>query len=169
MPTKLQATCGIKTEADMTAKVRRILKRMSAFGMAAAASLGLLCGGSVMAETIRISVIADGEAYQAELNGNDAARHLAERLPLTLTFENFGAVERISYLKALLDLGSAPDRMTPKTGDLAYYAPWGNLAVFIGPFRLSPGLVPLGRLSPEALEAVKRSGSNPVRLEKAEP
>lgn len=118
-----------------------------------------------MAEEIQF--VVNGRAYAAELNDNDAAKHLAERLPMTVAFENFGAVERVAYLKPELDTGSAPDHTTPKAGDLTYYIPWGNLAVFTGAFRPSENLVPLGRLSPEALEAVKASGSSPVTIRKA--
>lgn len=74
------------------------------------------------------------------------------------------AVERIAYLKKALNLGSAPRETTPAAGDLTYYIPWGNLAVFTGPFRHSPDLVPLGKLSEEALEAVRKSGNTPVHF-----
>ena len=32
----------------------------------------------------------------------------------------------------------------PSIGDIAYYAPWGNLAIFYRDFPYSPGLIKLG-------------------------
>ena len=106
--------------------------------------------------------------HAVELSSNAAARSLAERMPLEVTFEDYGSTERIAYLKNRLDISGAPDSCTPAVGDLTYYSPWGNLAVFVKPFRHSEGLVPLGKLSPEALEAVKRSGDAVLRFEVAE-
>lgn len=36
------------------------------------------------------------------LEENDAAKDLMKRLPLSLVFENYGSLERISYLKEKL-------------------------------------------------------------------
>lgn len=106
--------------------------------------------------------------HAVELLSNTAARRLTERMPLEVAFEDYGSTERIAYLKEKLDVTGAPDSCTPAVGDLTYYAPWGNLAVFVKPFRHSEGLVPLGKLPPEALEAVKRSGDTVLRFEAAE-
>ena len=63
-----------------------------------------------------------------------------------MKFEDFNGTEKIHYLESSLDTASAPDECTPKAGDLAYYAPWGNLAFFYQDFRNSPQLVPLGSI-----------------------
>jgi hypothetical protein len=52
-----------------------------------------------------------------------------------------------AYPPRELDTSGAPDAATPKAGDLAYYAPWGNLALFYRDGQHSPGLVILGRLN----------------------
>lgn len=126
-------------------------------------SAGLFAAGAVMAKTIEI--VAGETAYPIELLENDAAKALVERLPMRMKFEDFGATERIAYLDGKLEVGASPTSTTPQTGDLAYYMPWGNLAVFVKPFRRSEGLVPLGRLSDAALEAVKRSGDELLTLQ----
>ncbi len=113
-----------------------------------------------MAETIEM-VIGE-KVYPIKLQNHDAARDLMNRLPLTLTFENFGSTERIAYLKSSLKLGNAPTSTDPVTGDFAYYIPWGNVCVFIKDFHHSPDLVPMGKFSAEATEAVKQSGDTPV-------
>lgn len=54
------------------------------------------------------------------------------------------------------------EKTKPETGDITYYIPWGNLAVFVKPFRESNGLMPLGHLTQEALDAIKASGTAKV-------
>lgn len=123
---------------------------------------------SELAVSQTVYLVTPEGRHAVELLSNTAARRLTERMPLEVTFEDYGSTERIAYLKGKLDISGAPDSCTPVAGDIAYYAPWGNLAVFVKPFRQSEGLVPLGKLSPEALEAVKRSGDTVLRFEVAE-
>ena len=122
----------------------------------------LILGSASMAETVEM-VIAD-KAYPVELDEHDASRALIARLPMTLEFEDFGATERIAYLNPKLDVGRAPTRTTPKAGDITYYVPWGNLAVFVRGFRPSESLVPLGRMSDEAMKALRDCGSTGVTI-----
>lgn len=129
---------------------------------AAAITACLIFSGNVMAQNIQIKV--GDKTYACELNGNDAAKDFASKLPLRLKFENFGSTERISYLPNSLNLGSAPRSCDPQKGDMTYYVPWGNLAVFVRDFRPANDLVPLGKLSPEALKAIQESGSNDVEI-----
>ena len=88
-----------------------------------------------------------------------------KRLPISQPFENFGKLERITYLKPALDTGKDALTASPKRGDLAYYIPWGNLCVFlIGGNAPSEDLVILGHMSEEALTALEKSGKNRVEL-----
>lgn len=77
---------------------------------------------------IRITI--DGRPVDAALNDSPAARDLASLLPLTLDLEDFHGTERIADPPRKLTTEDAPEPQTPKTGDLTYYAPWGNLAIF---------------------------------------
>ncbi len=115
-----------------------------------------------MAQTVEMHIGA--KSFFIELNGNDAARDFASRLPMELQFEDFAGTERIAYLNPKLNVGEAPTHMTPQTGDVAYYIPWGNLAVFVRNFRASESLVPLGRMSEEAWRALQSSGDESVRF-----
>lgn len=85
-----------------------------------------------------------GEAV-AELNASPSAESLWAMLPVTVDFKDFNGVERIGCTKEKLSAEGAPDSFVPEAGDLAIYAPWGNLSVFYKPFRESRGLAPLGR------------------------
>ena len=131
---------------------------MKLLSAAAAISACLLMSGNIMAQNIQIKV--DDKAFTGELNNNDAAKDFAAKLPLKLKFEDFGTTERISYLPKPLSLGTAPRNCDPQKGDIAYYIPWGNLAVF----RPSDNLVPLGKLSSKSLEVIQESGSKDVEI-----
>lgn len=127
--------------------------------------IGLLVGACLLGETAMaetIEVIVGDKTYPVEMQDHDAAKDFIKRLPMTLTFENFGNTERIAYLKNSLTLGNAPRSTNPVTGDFAYYIPWGNVCVFIRDFRHSPDLVPMGKLPAQATEAIKQCGDQPV-------
>lgn len=53
---------------------------------------------------------------------------------------------------------------TPEAGDVCYYAPWGNLAIFHKPFGYSAGLVKLGRIE-TGVDALRVPGRMGARLE----
>jgi hypothetical protein len=94
----------------------------------------------------RIRLSFNNQEIVVALEDNSASRSLLSQLPLELKFENYGSTEKISYLPKKLDITGAPGSCTPKTYDLTYYSPWGNLAFFIKDFRNSNGLIPLGRI-----------------------
>lgn len=94
-----------------------------------------------------IKITVSGRTLKAVLNDGAAAREFLALLPLTLELEDFGQTEKISGLPQKLSASGAPAGFTPQKGDLAYYAPWGNLAVFRRNFRYSEGLIKLGRIT----------------------
>lgn len=85
-------------------------------------------------------------------------------LPLTLTLEDYGGTEKISYLPKRLTIEGAPPGIDPSVGDLTYYAPWGNLAIFIRDFGYSNGLVLLGKFDGD-MKALNVSGPTNVTIE----
>lgn len=117
---------------------------------------------TAMSQTIEF--VVDGKAFSAQLLENDAAKSFADQLPLTLKFEDFGSTERIAMLNQKLTMGTAPQECDPVRGTISYYIPWGNLAIFRTSFRHSPDLVPLGKMSEEALQAVEASGEKAVTI-----
>lgn len=97
---------------------------------------------------MNIRVTLDGRPVDATLNDSPAARDLAALLPLTLDLEDFHGTERIGYPPRELTTDGAPEPSAPRAGDIAYYAPWGNLALFHqdGPSASSDLLI-LGHIS----------------------
>jgi hypothetical protein len=61
----------------------------------------------------------------------------------------------------------APPRHRPRGGDLAYYSPGGNLAIYYEHFGYSSGLVTLGRIDSD-LEALSRPGPLRATIELVE-
>jgi hypothetical protein len=96
--------------------------------------------------TLQIRIEFNGASMTATLYDNPSARDFASMLPLDLMIEDYSTNEKIAYLpRKLTDDGSGPfDNERP--GDLAYYAPWGNLAFFYEGYRYSSGLIRLGRI-----------------------
>ncbi|KOT78378.1 hypothetical protein ADK70_34575 [Streptomyces rimosus subsp. pseudoverticillatus] len=94
-----------------------------------------------------IRVTLDGRPVEATLNDSPAARDLTKLLPLTLGLKDFHGTERVADLPRKLDTSGAPEPAAAKVGDIAYYAPWGNLALFYqdGP-SASADLLILGHL-----------------------
>ena len=86
-----------------------------------------------------------GEAV-ITLEDNATTRDFLTMLPATLTFEDYAGSEKISYLTRELSTTDAPDSYDPQVGDVALYAPWGNLAIFYGDAGSSSGLVPMGHV-----------------------
>ena len=79
-----------------------------------------------------------------ELNGSLGAREFYESLPLKVAVEDFGGNEKIFYPSSKLATSNLPKAKMTK-GVIAYYQPWGNIALFYeGNDRPSPGLYQLG-------------------------
>ncbi|TAJ83308.1 cyclophilin-like fold protein [Reyranella sp.] len=96
---------------------------------------------------MKIEIALDGATIVATLEGNPTARDFLNLLPLSVTLEDYAATEKIFHLPRKLTIQGAPDGYEPRAGDIAYYAPWGNIAIFYKDFRYSPGLVKLGVIS----------------------
>lgn len=81
------------------------------------------------------------------IDDTPTARDFIKQLPLTLELEDYGSTEKIAYPPNKLTSQGAPAGIDPTIGDIAYYAPWGNLALFYKDFGYSKGLIRLGRIN----------------------
>ena len=114
---------------------------------------------------MKLRIHVGGEVATATLNGSAAARDFAALLPLSLSLKDYAVVERIADLPRKLDVAGAPDGMAPTAGDITYYAPWGNLAIFVHGHKYERGLVRLGKVV-SGLALLQRPGPLPVRIER---
>jgi hypothetical protein len=117
------------------------------------------------ASTMKIRLTFDGKAAEATLRDNATARDLLSMLPITLTLQDYASTEKIGYPPRKLSTAGAPAGVDPSVGDIAYYAPWGNLAIFYKDFGYSRGLIGLGRID-SGLEALNVPGSLKVTIER---
>lgn len=104
----------------------------------------------------------------ATLDTHDSALDLVAQLPLTRSLRDYAATEKIADLPRALTTRGAPAACTPMAGDVCFYAPWGNLAIFYGDGEPSEGLVRLGRLD-SGLGAIRCAGAGAVTLALAQP
>jgi len=108
-------------------------------------------------EANRLRVEVNGQVLGVALLDNPTSRDLLSLLPLELTAKDHAATEAVAYPPRKLSTRSAPAAHTPVAGDFAYYAPWGNLALFHADGHPSPGLVLLGRIT-GPLQALRLRG-----------
>ena len=115
-------------------------------------------------ETMNIRMTMAGQIITASLEESDSARDFFAMLPLTLPLEDYAETEKIAYLPRKLTTQTAPEGIDPQVGDIAYYAPWGNLAIYYRDFGYSSGLIRLGRFV-SGLDALTAQPSGTLTIE----
>ena len=110
---------------------------------------------------MKIRLKLENRVLTATLNDSKTARGFAAQLPLILTLTDYSKTEKISDLPKKLSTDGAPSGSDPSIGDIAYYAPWGNLAIFYRDFGYSSGLVILGKIDGD-IEAL--NGPKPLKV-----
>lgn len=135
--------------------------------------IGLLCvTQSVIADDnervavqetlMKVEIVVNGETATATLYDTPTGRDFASLLPLSLTLQDYADIERISDLPRRLSTAQAPEGMTPEAGDIAFYAPWGNLAIFVHGRPYAHSLIPVGKID-SGLPVLQRQG--PLRVQ----
>ncbi|MEE4409208.1 MULTISPECIES: cyclophilin-like fold protein [unclassified Serratia (in: enterobacteria)] len=109
--------------------------------------------------------IAIGSTYlTATLEDNPTARSFVKLLPLTLTLKDYGDAEKISgALPRRLSQDAAPESAAGAAGDIAYYAPWGNIAFYRGRGPEAAGVIKIGKIT-SGIEALNQPGSMRVTI-----
>ncbi len=113
---------------------------------------------------MKIRITLKDTVITATLIDSKTTQDFISLLPLTLTLEDYGSTEKISYLPKRLSTEGAPAGIDPSVGDITYYAPWGNMAIFIRDFGYSNGLVLLGKIDGD-MSALNVSGPVSVTVE----
>lgn len=113
---------------------------------------------------MKIAMTFNAMTMTAKLYDNPAARDFYSMLPLSLAIEDYGSNEKIAYLpRKLNEEGSGPFG-NEQPGDLCYFMPWGNLAMFYAPYKF-PGLIRLGRFD-DGFDSLLVRGEFPLRIER---
>jgi hypothetical protein len=123
-------------------------------------------GARQMEGAMQIRIGAGARTIAARLEDSAAARDFAALLPIELTLKDYASTEKIADLPRKLSTQGAPAGADPAAGDIAYYAPWGNLTIYYRDFGYSRGLMRLGRIEGgvEALWSLE----GPVTIESIE-
>jgi hypothetical protein len=109
----------------------------------------------------------DDTEHTATLIDSETTRDLLSLLPLTLRLSDYAKTEKISDLPRRLSTADAPNGVDPAIGDITYYSPWGNLAIFYRDFGYSTGLVTLGSINSGIEALASLSGDVTVTVERA--
>ena len=129
--------------------------------------IGLFAMNS-FAQNTRIKLTFEGNEIYALINNSKAGNDFLSLLPLSVKAEDFNSTEKIFYLSKKLNTQNEPDGINPKAGDITYYAPWGNIAIFYKNFRYSNNLIYLGKFENtsdiEKLSNIK--GNFDIRIER---
>jgi hypothetical protein len=115
---------------------------------------------------VMIRITFNGLTLTATLYDNPSARDLASMLPVDLTIEDFGRNEKIVHLPRKLTEEASGPFGNERPGDLCYFKPWGNLALFYADYRWD-GLIRLGRFD-DGFEPLLVRGKFPVRIERSD-
>ncbi|WP_164273572.1 cyclophilin-like fold protein [Stenotrophomonas sp. B1-1] len=113
---------------------------------------------------MKIRVIINDQVLTGTLEESIPAREFIAQLPLTLQLEDYAATEKIAQLPRRLSVTGESEGITPVAGDIAFYAPWGNLAIFHKPFGYSKGLIRLGHIE-GGLQSLRAAGPVTARIE----
>lgn len=116
---------------------------------------------------LNIRIAIGSTSMAATLEDNPTARDFFALLPLTLTLRDFSPAEKVS--------GALPRRLSEKDaaptaagvpGDIAYYAPWGNIAFYRGQGPDASGVIKIARIA-SGIEAINQSGQVRVTISRA--
>ncbi|MAX66525.1 MAG: cyclophilin [Halobacteriovoraceae bacterium] len=111
---------------------------------------------------MNIQIKFENKVLKIELEENPTSQALYEQLPLKMKFEDYASNEKIFYPPKKLSTKDAPESYKPSRGDVTYYAPWGDVAIFYKDFSSSKGLIKLGRITDglEHLESLENMEAN---------
>jgi len=93
---------------------------------------------------VTLNLAVGDENMVITLEDNPTTQELLKMLPMTLEFSDYSGIEKIAYPTGKLSIEGAPKGYDPSVGDLALYAPWGNLVIYYKDFNYSSGLIRLG-------------------------
>lgn len=105
---------------------------------------------------MKLYIHFDSTTLSAELFDNPSSRDFIQLLPITTTLEDYANTEKIFYPERKLDLSGAPSGYKANKGDITYYGPWGDIAIFYKNFSYASGLVPIGKIENNGIEVLQK-------------
>ena len=96
--------------------------------------------------SMKINIKVNDKVLTASMIDSKATDDLISLLPLQLALEDYAGTEKVCNLPTKLSTEGSPAGSDPSIGDIAYYGPWGNLAIFYKDFGYASGLIILGSI-----------------------
>lgn len=127
-------------------------------------------GNYTMAKTdtvqeMKIKLIFGETVLTATMDDNRTSRNFISLLPLRVKFDDYANTEKITYLPGKLSTENAPKGYDPSVGDITYYAPWGNVAIFYRDFGYANGLIKLGKIDSGINSLQRIDNQSEVKIE----
>ena len=101
---------------------------------------------TVNQDNMKVTITVGGQVFAAFLTSSEAAKDFASLFPLTLNLSDYAGTEKVSDLSKRLSTKGSPSGCSAAVGDITYYSPWGNLAIFYRSFGHAAGLINLGHI-----------------------
>lgn len=115
-----------------------------------------------------IKLVFNNKEVIVKMYDNPTSKDFLSLLPMTLTFEDYAGIEKISNLQKILTKDDAPSGSKPSIGEFTYYSPCGNLAIFYRDFDFANGLIKLGKIESGIEKLAVMKGNFTVTIEKIE-
>lgn len=112
---------------------------------------------------MKFQMTFDGQTMNATLDDKPSSRELVAMLPLDLKIDDYSSNEKIAYLPRKLTRIKDEPFGNARPGDIAYYAPWGNLVFYYSGYQYSKGLIRLGRFD-DGFQPLLKRGEYPLRI-----
>ena len=119
------------------------------------------------ARAMKIQIRIGEKKLTATMRDSATTVDFLSLLPLKLTLKDYARTEKIADLPEKLTTHGAPAGSEPSAGDIAYYAPWGNLALFYKDFGDSSGLIILEKLD-SRIEVLTKFGAGNIIIERTD-
>lgn len=121
----------------------------------------LLAVGSLLSLEAATILISWGDTtITGTIDDSAAGRDLVSMLPLdSVTLNDYASVEKIFYPPCELSTQGMAPGYDPSIGDIAYYAPWGNIVFYYREAGYASGLIHLGRIEGDGIAALRVPGS----------
>lgn len=118
-------------------------------------------------ENMKITITIGEQKLTATIENNTIGKDFIASLPITVELEDYAGLEKIFYPKRKLNTHGSTSGYNPEVGDITYYAPWGNIAIFYKDFGYASGLIKIGKIEGD-MSILKNSKKLQATFEAAE-
>jgi len=108
-------------------------------------------------ENMKLKVTIGDVVLTATFADNSTAKDFITLLPLTVKLDDYASSEKIFYPERKLSIEEASS-INAVAGDITYYSPWGNVAIFYKDFGNSSSLIRIAKFDGN-IDALKTKAS----------